>query len=87
MKVEVLHYRDPDSSCDITVWIDGKLVDCTVEDIDPGRGYMMSDWEERIRDNRENTTYSEPFRQAVDEALEAASGSKYIEDDSEYIED
>ena len=48
---------------------------------------MMSDWEERIRDNRENTTYSEPFRQAVDEALEAASGSKYIEDDSEYIED
>lgn len=74
--LEVLHQRDPDSSCTITVFLDGDSASYTEEDIDPGAGYDRSEWEGR----RELPDYYSPaFRAATLEALEAASDSPYID--------
>jgi hypothetical protein len=79
MKIEILHERDPDSGCDITVWIDGVEVVADVVDVDPGRGYESEDWDESaayaVADERER---SYAFKSAVSAAFDQASGSKYI---------
>jgi hypothetical protein len=81
-KVEIVHGRDPDSECEITVFVDGERVsDVYVEDIDPGRGYDRSTWDERIADMRDNANLTEGFRTLAVDTLEAFSGSKYIEED------
>jgi hypothetical protein len=39
--------RDPDSSCDITVYVDGvSVADVHEYSFDPGAGYSMDDFEE-----------------------------------------
>lgn len=51
MKITVLHHRDPDAECDVTVYVDGVRVpaeDVSVDDIDPGRGYEREDYEENL---------------------------------------
>lgn len=45
MRVEILHVRDPDSECGLSVWIDGAPVEFALEDIDPGRGHIRSEWD------------------------------------------
>lgn len=77
-KVEIVHGRDPDSECGLTVFLNGESVKFTEEDIDPGRGYTREDWDERIRDAEEDTTSSPAFKEAVLSTLEAYSGNKYI---------
>jgi hypothetical protein len=48
MKIQIIHSRDPDSECSITVYIDGvRRDDVEVEDIDPGAGYEPEDYEPR----------------------------------------
>ena len=45
--VEVIHYRDSDSSCEIYVFVDGEEVAVTAEvTIDPGAGYSRADWDQ-----------------------------------------
>lgn len=45
--VEVIHYRDPDSSCEMYVFVDGTAVAVTAQvTIDPGAGYSRADWEQ-----------------------------------------
>lgn len=43
--VEVVHYRDPDASCQIRVFVDGAEVPFNEVTIDPGAGYSLADWE------------------------------------------
>lgn len=83
MRVEILHVRNPDSECELEVWIDGEPVEFTMEDIDPGRGYVRSEWDQRIADARTDESVSAAFRAAVVEALEGMSDNKYIEDHDE----
>lgn len=75
MKVQILHGRDPDSECELTVFVDGQRVPNTevyVEDIDPGRGYEDGVWKERIEDSRSDTT---EFGQLVTRTLEQYAGT------------
>ena len=50
MKIEILHYRDPDRGCDIYVYVDGVETDPYTEiayvNVDPGRGHDVEDWDE-----------------------------------------
>lgn len=82
MRVEILHVRDPDSECGVTVWLDGVPADYIYQDIDPGRGYSRSEWDERIAAARADMDTSEAFSAAVVEALEHTSDNKYIEEDT-----
>ena len=52
MLIQILHTRDPDSECGVTVYLDGARFTGTVEveDIDPGRGYD----DESIQEAREH---------------------------------
>lgn len=76
VKIELLHVRDPDSDCDIRLWIDGKQVAVECVDIDPGRGYSREDWDENIAWAEKLPPGS--FRDAVLEAYRANAGSEYV---------
>lgn len=81
MSVEILHVRDPDGECEMSVYVDGVEVAVqSVEDIDPGRGYSRSEWDERIAVTRTSANMTPAFRKATLEALESMSDNKYIED-------
>lgn len=90
VRIEILHGRDPDSSCDFDVWVDGKRitwndkgdVDLTVEDIDPGAGYQLSDWRESSWLTAQSDATPE-FKALVLQARKDAESSSYIEDDLE----
>lgn len=81
--VEILHSRDPDGGCNIDLWIDGQRVreGVTVEDIDPGRGHLRSDWHERIADAEASSNYSPDFQAALVGELEANADSQFIDED------
>jgi hypothetical protein len=80
MKIEILHVRDPDYGCNITVWVDGVETTTDVVDIDPGAGHERSDWEEEaayaVADERER---SYAFKCAVSAAFDVSGKSKYID--------
>lgn len=84
MKIDILHVRDPDSACDVRVFLDGEeqnWQEVDVVDIDPGRGYTLEDWEENIawaEDMPESA-----FRDAVMEAYGTPPGAEYIQGWSE----
>lgn len=81
--IEILHMRDPDYECDLVVFLNGERVEnVAIEDIDPGRGYSRSDWDERIADAHEDAKSSPAFREAVVQALVDMGGNQYIEDDA-----
>lgn len=74
-KVQVIHSRDPDSECGVSVFVNDVRADAGVEDIDPGRGYSRADWAERVADFEGDTS---AFGQAAQQALIEAADSKYI---------
>lgn len=78
-KVQIIHSRDPDSECDLTVFVNGVKVNFTEEDIDPGRGYDEESIQER-RDEAEARA-SRPdateFDKAVAAALDAARFERF----------
>lgn len=79
MKIQILHSRDPDSACDLLVYVDGvRATDVELEDIDPGRGYSKSDWQERIDAYNGDTT---EFGQQAQSWLVEAADSQYIVED------
>lgn len=84
MQIEILDVRDPDSSSDIRVWVDGEEVTkaARVEHVDPGAGYELSAWREETDLMRGNPS---PFITALVEARDDAESSEYIEDDREYF--
>lgn len=78
MKVQILHQRDPDSACTITVWVDGVELDwkgIEIEDIDPGAGYSREDWDHRTKTAKRRRS---AFGRALAEALTASGDSRYI---------
>jgi hypothetical protein len=59
MRIDVIHMRDPDSSCDLMVYVDGEKVDHHEWSFDPGAGTEYTAEE-----------YAEEKRNAVDRAPE-----------------
>lgn len=45
-RVEVVADRDPDSATEVHVFVDGVPVLAELTDVDPGRGWVLSDWRE-----------------------------------------
>jgi hypothetical protein len=46
-RIEIIVWRDPDSSNEVAVFVDGVAIDnAEVINIDPGAGCSRSDWEE-----------------------------------------
>ncbi len=43
-RVEVVADRDPDSATEVHVFVDGMPILAEVTDVDPGRGWVLSDW-------------------------------------------
>lgn len=81
-KVEILHVRDPDGGCEHVAFVDGERVDSiTVEDVDPGRGYLLSDWREATEWVETGADYTEAFRDAVVAERNDAESNQYIEED------
>lgn len=77
-RVEVVHDRDPDSSCNITVFIDGQRIDHHDEySCDAGAGYDWPDW----LDSRasEIAEASAPVAAELRESAVSPCGSEYIE--------
>jgi hypothetical protein len=82
-KIEILHVRDPDSSCELTVFVDGVAIDkFTEESVDPGAGYVLKDWKrETKRIKKGEYNYSPAFRDAVVTSRKAANDSEYMRDE------
>ena len=78
--IEILHERDPDYECNITVWIDGVEVEADIVDVDPGRGYEREEWAESAEYHANVPTRSAAFKDAIAGAYDLASESKYITD-------
>lgn len=78
MRIEIVHSRDPDSACGISVYVDGKPVDGYEYDIDPGAGHEFRDWiESRAHDI---ALASEPVAEILwGDAFDCATSSRYIE--------
>lgn len=76
--VDIVHVRYPDAECHLRVFVDDvEAPEHGVEDIDPGRGYLRSDWDERLAGYEGNKT---AFGRAAHQALTEAADSHYIED-------
>jgi len=80
--IEIMHSRDPDSECDLDVLANGERVDFSSEDIDPGRGHMLSDWNEHTEWVLTQSGYSPNFIAKVASARDEARENRYIEDDT-----
>lgn len=91
MIVEIVHYRDPDSACDVAVFVDGIEVnerarlfaDDSVRyiSIDPGAGYARSDWKAARAEDTEGPL-SDDARAKVVACYDDADESKYIDEDA-----
>lgn len=57
MRIDIIHQRDPDSSCDVEVYVDGKPLAADTDfhywSFDPGAGYDMDEFEESRREDVE----------------------------------
>ena len=85
--VEVLHQREPDEGCDVSVWVNGIETTHAYDDIDPGRGYNLGDWDEYTDDLRARPGLSDAFRAAAVAARVEARSSKYIDRADEPYDD
>jgi hypothetical protein len=81
MRIEILHQRDPDSECDVRLFLDGAEVTDEIEfvDVDPGRGHDIEDWLESKRFAMDGA--SAAAAAAVADAYDAGSHSPYVEGD------
>ena len=81
--IEILVVRDPDSSDDITVWLDGQEVawdnpDFKIVCVDAGAGWALDDWEQAEIDALA-TMQTDEARHAVEVAFFDPPGKEYIE--------
>ena len=92
MKVEIIHTRHPDEGCSHRVYVNGvEITGVDVEDIDPRRGHLRSDWDQRVHDAYNDTIIplggssgrTAAFRGAVYDELFLAGDSKFIEEDDD----
>jgi hypothetical protein len=86
MKVQIIHGRDPDNECGMTVFVDGQRVadgDLGVVDLDPGRGWQRSEWNDRLYDAIENLVNDDsPYNQALVSELNSFADNKFIQGDT-----
>ena len=82
MKVELVHYRDPEGYCYLDVFVDGERIDDpTVVTFDPGAGWTRAEWEEHGREILDGLS---PAALAyATNCLNDASESEYIDEDRE----
>lgn len=57
MRIDVIHMRDPDSECDIEVYVDGERVGVHMWSFDPGAGYER----EQIAEMRQDEIDMAPY--------------------------
>lgn len=78
--IQILHERNPDDGCGLTVWVDGvQVTDFHVEDVDPGAGWTRSEWDERIANAQAAVNIDDnTFPDAVVSALLSAANSPDI---------
>lgn len=82
-KIELMVVRDPDSSDDVTMFVDGvETTEYAEEHIDPGAGYSLSDWNAHTESVMTDESYSPAFREKVAEYRDEFKGNQYIEDDT-----
>lgn len=81
--VEVLHVRHPDDECFLNVLIDGTEAKFISVNVDPGRGWVRSDWDDSATFHSTNPDYTEGFRALCASAYEGAGDSQYIDDSEE----
>lgn len=76
-KVEVVHDRDPNSSCSISVFVDGQRIDHDEYSCDSGAGYDWTDW----IDSRASSIAdaSESVAALLRESAISPGGGEYIE--------
>lgn len=89
-RVEILHERDPDSSCDISLYLDGRLITYkdtayVEESVDPGAGGSLSDWNEHIAVLAADEGLSEAFRAAAIGANNRGAESPYLDDEDDEV--
>jgi hypothetical protein len=83
-KLEVLHVRDPDAYCDITIFTNGvESNNWTEESVDAGAGYTSTDWADRTAEVEADDTHSPAFKAATLEARNSWEDSSYITHDKE----
>lgn len=80
MKIEVLMIRDPDTSTEVRLWIDGVETGFASESVDPGAGHEKFSWLGTQVSVLMRDDYSEGFKAA-------ALGAYQSYDDSEYVTD
>lgn len=78
MRIEVIHVRDPDSACEIEVYVDGVLVAHEEYNCDAGAGYLRQDWDEttEVLAERASANVGRRIKKVRDDA---AASSAYIE--------
>ena len=82
MKIEILHDRNPDADCELTVFVDGvEFNDFLVADVDPGKGYTLEDWRETTEFHRTQPGLSDEFRREIVAVRDLAEESEFITDD------
>lgn len=81
--IEVLVVRDPDTWDDVTVFVDGQRVNFTQQDVDPGAGHLLSDWDKETDTVANEEHYSPAFRAAVIAARQGYRTNQYIQEDGE----
>ncbi len=74
--VEVIHYRDSDSSCEMYVFVDGAEVSFREVTIDPGAGYSRADWDEHRVESLDGL--SPAARELTTRLFSEAEASQYI---------
>lgn len=72
-KIEILVVRDPDDGTDVIVFVDGVEMEVTEEMVDPGAGYVRSEWIYDTLSIRLSNDYSPAFREAVVAARDGAA--------------
>lgn len=84
-RVEIVHGRDPDGPCGLTVYLDGVLLDpeaVHVADVDPGAGGSRRAYRELAQRYRSDEGLSPAFRaDAADGFMEAADSSSFLDDE------
>lgn len=83
MLVEIVHYRDPDSSCDVAVFVDGERIadnDLTMISIDPGAGHSRGEWDFGRAEALATPRLSDAAHARALACFEDCDESKYIED-------
>lgn len=85
-RIEIVHYRDSDSACDMRIFIDGveSYDTVTTYEFDPGAGHQCSDLTFGMEE--ELAAASDAVRPLVQSFYESALRDKYTEHDYEYTD-